>query len=577
MDELFANSSGIPRLTVSMPIGARVSLPDAQMYRVVGGSDEGGMANILFCENPVAQPAALAIKICRNADNPREVARFRWEAQAWISLGAHASIVEAYHVFRHGGVDMIAMQLIKGHVQFGPNLRGWIRGGGLDLSRTLAVALEICDGIQYASAQSRRRGGRFVHRDLKPENVLITETGHAKVTDFGIVQMPHESTPGILGTAGYMSPEQWRGEDLDERSDVYSLGCVLYEMLTGSRVFDSTTWAEDRRLHCLAEPMPPSRLHPRSPGRLDAVVLRCLSKRREERPADFSILRSELERAASDLHLKTSPAAAVPRPAPDELERRALSLLVIDAPQEAVRLLEDTRADWAHTRDVYYPSLVECRGLARARSGDLVEGVQDLRAALVMRPRSARGLLFLGETLLLAGEIGEAEECLGQSAAIDPSSAMSYAWLSHLHLVRGELKQAQVMAARAVTIDSYSGLARAYRALAFLRDPTFGPESARREAGAALDADSTVPMAYVVRACAWLRAGHRENAEQELGRAIACLPNRAYRSLAEYLLAVCAGRREEARAMRQRCREMSVLSIWQPESDAAEAVWCQPG
>jgi serine/threonine protein kinase len=539
------------------PIGQRISLPDAQMYRVVG-SAKGGMGRVLFCENPMASPPDVALKSC-TSDKPGPAARFRWEARAWIALGRHPNIVQAYHVFRQGGRDVIAMQWVRGDEQHGADLCGWIYGNGLDTGRALNFAMQICDGMRHADASFQGLGGSFVHRDLKPANLLVAASGELKITDFGIVQPLGDAPRERAGTAGYMSPEQWRGEPLDTRSDIYSFGCVLFEMLAKRLVFPSTPPDDDRLLQAT-----PSHFRADVPPRLDRLVVDCLRKPREERPANFTVLRRELEQVARDYGVVPPTAAVPPPPTVDDLERRALSLVALGLSQDALGLLERETA-WDALAPNDRARLLECRGLARTRAGDLGAGVQELSEAVEMRPRSWRARLYLGEALVLGGSLGPAEEQLGRAVAIDRSLAAAYIWLSHLHLVRGEFERAGIMAGKAFSVDSDSGDVRAYRALAFLRDPQWGTETAEREVDEGITSDPTSSLAYIVRACIRRKRGDLAGAADDLLQADSCMPQREHRALATALLAACRGDRELARSGARECRKMPVLAPWRQE------------
>jgi len=510
------------------PIGRRLSLPDAQMYRVVG-SAAGGMGRVLFCENPLARPPDVALKTCASSD-PRAAARFRWEAQAWIALGAHPNIVQAFHVFRDRGRDTIAMEWVRGG-----DLRPSIYVHRLDTPRAIDLALQICDGMHYAAACFARFGAPFVHRDLKPANLLVTPAGDLKVTDFGVVQGLDVTTGERAGTLGYMSPEQWRGEALDARSDVFSFGVMLFEMIA-------------RRL--------PSGPADAIEGPLDGLSRLCRRASRDERPADFADVRRRLAAIAGS-RARATPVA--PPATPADLDRRALSLVAIGAAHEAVRLLEGA----------VEPRLLECRGHARARAGALAEGVRDLEQSLAQRPRSVRALLFLGEALALSNALDRAEETLGRAVAIDETLAPAFLWLAHLHLVRGDAGRARTMAAKAFSVDSDRGAARAYRALGFLRGGD--AELALRESDEAVVRDATEPLSYIARACVKRKLGRNADAADDLRQALACMPGREHRALAAALLAACEGENDLARQAARECRKVTLLAPWRDELEELDS------
>lgn len=192
--------------------------------------------------------------------------RFSREAQTWMTLGAHPHIVHAYKVEQIHGLPYIFMEYIGGRSPFGSNLRGWILHRAISTRFAIDLTLQICHGLLHA----QRTLPGLVHRDLKPENILITHSKLAKITDFGLVAaisddhdwlalLPDASQElfaptltklgPIVGTPPYMSPEQCIGDSIDHRSDIYSLGCVLYELLTGRWLFDSRSPREWSQWH----------------------------------------------------------------------------------------------------------------------------------------------------------------------------------------------------------------------------------------------------------------------------------------------------------------------------------------
>jgi serine/threonine protein kinase len=173
---------------------------------------------------------------------------FKQEVLSWMGLGNHANIVSCFYVDTFNNQLFMFLETVFGEEGQGNDLRGWLRRGPLDLRQALDITIDICQGLLHA--QSRQAG--IVHRNLKPENILVDKDGVAKITDFGIANIVAKaklvineaatvaenryglsSQEGIVGTPAYMPPEQWQGLSLDERADLYAVGCMLYEMLTG--------------------------------------------------------------------------------------------------------------------------------------------------------------------------------------------------------------------------------------------------------------------------------------------------------------------------------------------------------
>jgi serine/threonine-protein kinase len=225
-------------------------------------------------------------------------ARFRREAQSAASLN-HPSIVAVYDTGEDNSgpshVPYIVMEYVDGRT-----LRDLLR----DDRRLLPErALEITDGVLRALDYSHRNG--IVHRDIKPGNVMLTRTGEVKVMDFGIARAVSDAqatmtqTAQVIGTAQYLSPEQARGERVDARSDLYSTGCLLYELLTGRPPFLGDSPVAIAYQHVRENPVPPSQLDPEIPAWADSIVLRAMAKDPAQRYQSAADMRTDIQRALS--------------------------------------------------------------------------------------------------------------------------------------------------------------------------------------------------------------------------------------------------------------------------------------
>ncbi|XRQ09360.1 Stk1 family PASTA domain-containing Ser/Thr kinase, partial [Actinomadura welshii] len=271
--------------------------------RLLGGRYEletvigrGGMAEV-YRARDLRLDRVVAVKTLRSdlARDPTFQARFRREAQSAASLN-HPSVIAVYDT----GEDMIGETSIPYIVMEyvdGSTLRDLLRENRALLPDK---ALEVTDGILRALDYSHRGG--IVHRDIKPANVMLTRQHEVKVMDFGIARAMADSaatmtqTAQVIGTAQYLSPEQARGERVDARSDIYSTGCVLYELLTGKPPFTGDSPVAIAYQHVREEPVPPSQVDPQIPQWADAIVLKAMAKEADNRYQNATEFRQEIQR-----------------------------------------------------------------------------------------------------------------------------------------------------------------------------------------------------------------------------------------------------------------------------------------
>jgi serine/threonine-protein kinase len=257
-------------------------------YRVVRRLGTGGMADVFLVEDQqLNRSVALKLLHRRFAEDPAFVERFRREAQSAAGL-QHQNIVGVYDRGEFDDTYYIAMEFLPGRT-----LKDIIRDEApLDPVRAIDIAIQILKAARFA----HRRG--IVHRDLKPHNVMVGDAGDAKVTDFGIARAGASDmteTGSIMGTAQYLSPEQAQGHSVTASSDLYSVGVVLYEMLTGRVPFEGDQAVTIALKHVSEAPLPPRELNPRIPVELEQTVLWTLNKNAADRPADADQLITVLE------------------------------------------------------------------------------------------------------------------------------------------------------------------------------------------------------------------------------------------------------------------------------------------
>ena len=210
--------------------------------------------------------------------------RVQREAQMLAKLGDHPNIVQIFDFGLEDEQTFMVLPLIAGGTM--DTLVAKARDGSLELSALLQAAIGICNGLDYAHSRG------IVHRDLKPKNVWLTSAGIPKIGDFGIAfsngQTRLTLSGWLLGTVGYMAPEQAKGYPVDERSDLYSLGAVLYELATGSKPFNASNPMAVVNQHINAPPLPPSWHNAACPGRLEELILQLLAKEPTHRPESAS-------------------------------------------------------------------------------------------------------------------------------------------------------------------------------------------------------------------------------------------------------------------------------------------------
>ncbi|MBA2344586.1 MAG: protein kinase, partial [Rubrobacter sp.] len=260
------------------------------LSRFLGG---GGMGKVYLAhDGDLGRDVALKVLREHYAGDEGFVGRFEREAKNAASLN-HPNVVQVYDRGRsEGGSYYIVME----HVPGGTLKDLILREGALDPGEAARLAAQVADALGVA------HGAGVIHRDIKPQNVLLTESGDAKVGDFGIARAAEAATISesglVLGTANYMSPEQAMGDPLGPASDLYSLGIVLYEMLTGELPFEADSAVGVAIKHVTEPPRPPGEVNPKIPKALDALVMRLLAKRPGDRYGSAEDLASDLRRIA---------------------------------------------------------------------------------------------------------------------------------------------------------------------------------------------------------------------------------------------------------------------------------------
>ena len=317
-----------------MPLEPGQTLSHYRIERQIG---KGGMGEVYSAQDTLlGREVAIKVLPAEVADNRERLGRFEQEAKAASSLN-HPNILTVHQLGNQAGVAFLVTELLEGET-----LRELVRARPLAEKRALEIAIEVAKGLAAAHGQ------RIVHRDLKPENLFVTRDGAVKILDFGLAQIEHSEPPAgnmtdvstllntvagtIHGTPGYMAPEQVRGERADARADLFALGCVLFEMLTGSGPFRRATTIESLSA-ILNEPAPAYQSHTRVQPGVARIVERLLEKapaRRFQAAADLAFALEALREMPNGL--RGGGASTTPKPAGGvrwRLPAAALGLLAL--------------------------------------------------------------------------------------------------------------------------------------------------------------------------------------------------------------------------------------------------------
>lgn len=244
----------------------------ANRYELIDKVGSGGMATVYRARCQTLD-RIVAVKVLKDelAADPSLVSRFKSEAMAAARL-SHPNLVNIFDVGEDDGIHYIVMEYIEGQT-----LKDIIsKLGPLSPSQAVNIAALVCDGLEHAHSRG------LIHRDIKPHNILVTDDGTVKIADFGIARVINTSTitygSNVMGSVYYISPEQAKGEAVGPETDIYSLGCVLYEMVTGKPIFEGDSPITVALKHVHEDPISPRVLNPAVPGGLERIILRAVAK-----------------------------------------------------------------------------------------------------------------------------------------------------------------------------------------------------------------------------------------------------------------------------------------------------------
>jgi len=295
-----AGSEGIERISVTRTLETS---PDELMrgsifagrYEVIEELGKGGMGRVYrIYDTKVQEDLALKLIHPEIAADKKVLERFNNELKVARKI-VHKNVCRMYHLSEEKGTHYITMEYVAGE-----DLKSFIRRSGqLAVGTAIKIARQICEGLSEAHKSG------IIHRDLKPGNIMIDKEGKVRIMDFGIARSllgkGITSEGSIIGTPEYMSPEQVEGKDADQRSDIYALGIILFEMVTGRVPFEGETPFSVAFKHKTELPVAPKKFHPQLPEDLNRLILRCLEKAREKRYQTAEELLAELNRIEGDI------------------------------------------------------------------------------------------------------------------------------------------------------------------------------------------------------------------------------------------------------------------------------------
>ncbi|HUE03813.1 MAG TPA: protein kinase [Bryobacteraceae bacterium] len=491
------------------PIGATVD-----HYRILSKLGEGGMGVVYEAEDLTLGRRA-ALKFCSSGrDDPKVRADLLKEARAASSL-SHPNIATVYEFVENpGGDPFIAMELVSG-----TNLRDVLANRHLSVAETLNIAT----GVAAALAEAHRHS--IIHRDIKPGNIHLTPTGDARVLDFGIARTPAPRTPGtetadaptrtlegFIGTPLYMSPEQASGEMVDARSDLFSLGAVIYECLAGKAPFAGDTLTSIMARLLTTDPPPPSRLNPRSPAQLDRVVLKLLAKDRRARYQSADEL-------LADLRARTGRASLRP------LRWPSRRVLVTALAGLAVAAGVGAPAWWWLAKRHHDPAPAALSwyrdGIADLHYGSYHRASKALQRAVEIDPSYAMAHAYLAEAWYELDYLERAKDELLQAMA--PRGSLPEMEALHLDAIRqtvtGEFKAAVEKFQRVSALAAPDARAGALLDLGRAQERSQETKPAMATYAEAVRLDAQNAAAWLRLGALQARTGARQDADRSLDRA----------------------------------------------------------
>jgi tetratricopeptide (TPR) repeat protein len=514
-----------PRYQIGDKIGDRY-----QVFQV----HLGGMGEVYLCLD-LQENYPYALKTFQQRYQSAALRKaFEQEVATWVALEKHPNIVRCFHMDMLDNQPFMVLEWIAGEEGKGADLRGWLRRGPFDLKTALEITIDVVRGLLHA--QQKQPG--LVHRDLKPENILVAQGGPAKITDFGLAQIVERAglevegdvdrrqsmmrKGGITGTPAYMAPEQWHGEPLDERTDMYAVGCILYEMLTGEWPFqvDFTPTTPQQFQQWLGvmqskhEGEPPPALPADLEIEMGKVVADCLAKESRQRPASLCVLEErlvDLYRQQFDQSPPTHPQATA-FTAGDYNNR---GNTYADLQQYEAALADYNRAIELN------PKLVEAytnRGALYADLQQYEQALADYNRAIELNPQFVGAYAGRGLTYHDLQQYEAALADFNRAIELDPKYAAAY---SNRGLTYQDLQQYQAaLADYDQAIELNPGLTKAYRNRATTYKALQRYDEALADYNRAIELNREFVEAYISRGTTYATLQQYEEALADFGQAI---------------------------------------------------------
>ncbi len=465
-----------PQYQLGDRIGGRYQVHQVKM---------GGMGEVYLCLD-LEEMYPYALKTFQQRYQSQSLRRaFEKEVATWVTLEKHPNIVRCVGMDFLDYRPFLFLEWVASDERRGTDLRSWLGRGPLDLRLALDISIYICQGLIYAS---HKQPG-IVHRDLKPENILIAQGNLAKITDWGLAKVVEKvgveivtteseaqgrhslfSQDSIVGTPPYMAPEQWCGEQPDQRTDIYAVGCILYEMLTDNQLFQARTLDDMRRQH-LEMTIPRLTDCQNLPSGLDQLLTGCLTKQRDGRVASAADLLQQL------VHIYQQLFAESPQTTSIGGQFTALDYVNRGFTYDQLQRYKEALVDYEraiqldHTLiQIYYNRGLTYRNLHRNN-----EALADYNWAIQLDPTYAPAYNDRGITYYNLGQYEEALTDYDRAIQLDPTYAPAYSnrGLTYYDLQRYEealINYNQAIQLNHTYADAYSNRGNLYRKLQQYRE-----------------------------------------------------------------------------------------------------------